>query len=42
MKKTANKTKNDNRRTRASTANQSIDFSKVDLNKVEEYMYILL
>lgn len=38
MKKTGIKTKIDNRRTRASTANQSIDFSKVELNKVEEYM----
>ena len=38
MKKTGIKTKTDNRRTRASTANQSIDFSKVELNKVKEYM----
>lgn len=37
MKK-ANKQKNDNLSTRASLSKQSIDFSKININKVEEYM----
>lgn len=38
MKKASTKNRTDTLSTRASMSKQSIDFSKIDISKVEEYM----